>query len=44
MYISVNEAYMPPMMLPSVHNNNHTAIIRVKMGDHETPVDIKVKV
>ena len=44
MYISVNEAYMPPMMLPSVHNNNHTAIIRVKMGDYETPVDIKVKV
>ena len=33
LYVSVDVPYMPPMMVPSKHHTNYTAVIRVVVGN-----------
>ena len=33
LFVSIDEPYMPPMMVPSKHHSNYTAVIRVVVGN-----------
>ena len=47
LYVSVDVPYMPPLMVPSKHHNNYTAVIRVVVSDElaaSSYVDVQFQV